>query len=415
MMNEMKYNEAIKEFKCKLLPDKSGYVISGYRGAEKDATIPPEISGHPVTTIAAGEYPLDSLVIPESVTNIQAHAFYCQPIKNIVFKGLGLRHIGFSAFSNTALESLSLPDTVEIIDDYAFANSPIVTAKWPNQCKTIPHNAFAGCEKLSTVTGTESVLSIGVDAFADCVSLKKLDITNVNTLHVGSFRNTPQLTICIPDEVKCLPCECFGQTTITNEKISAVMIDDKALCGCKLQNHVHFPKLTSLQTGAFVDMHAESVSFSSALKTIEDGAFYDSQYLNEIILTNIAPEFLKKSFYFGRKDVVTSAVLASNNTLAKALSSNGIPIKYRDVISSRDLSNNEKLVKWVAFWVDMYGSEIINDGAAWMFINEIDDNDSGEYKLGKLYQYDADIVLSAPLKEGVPIVDLLIEAIHSSL
>lgn len=71
-------------------------------------------------------------------------------------------HIGKRAFANSALETIDLFDSVEVIDD----------------------EAFLGCEHLKEITIPASVQRIGERAFADCVNLERV-IFEGNAIQLG--------------------------------------------------------------------------------------------------------------------------------------------------------------------------------------------------------------------------------------
>lgn len=90
-----------------------------------DVDIPSSIDGKTVTTI--GEYAFSdgvtSVSIPESVKTIQDYAFYnCYSLEDIEFSE-GLTYIGKEAFYSCNIQALHLPETLEEIDDYAFSGN----------------------------------------------------------------------------------------------------------------------------------------------------------------------------------------------------------------------------------------------------------------------------------------------------
>ena len=77
-----------KDWKYKIRD--GGAVIIGTSHVEGDIIIPAEIDGYPVTSIEdvfAGCSGLTSVTIPNSVTNVEANAFCCPNLTNIVFLG----------------------------------------------------------------------------------------------------------------------------------------------------------------------------------------------------------------------------------------------------------------------------------------------------------------------------------------
>ena len=88
----------------------------------------------------------------------------------------GVTRIDNKAFSNCKdLESIVIPESVELICDYAFSGSGLTGIVIPGSVKCI-QAAFANCQKLSSVEIQDGVTYIGGDAFWGCSSLKSIMI-----------------------------------------------------------------------------------------------------------------------------------------------------------------------------------------------------------------------------------------------
>lgn len=90
----------------------------------------------------------------------------------------GVTEIGFSVFDGCdTLESITVPSTVEIISDSAFAfctNLKTVTVQ--DGVTEIGEWAFSNCTALESITLPKSVTIIGSYAFDCCTSLKDICI-----------------------------------------------------------------------------------------------------------------------------------------------------------------------------------------------------------------------------------------------
>ena len=97
-------------------------------------------------------------------------------------------------YSTTWLKQVELPETLEVIDVYAFYGSGIETIEIPINTTKINNQAFYRCASLHTVDIKATELaSIGGYGFRECSLLTKVIIrsNNVPTVNSNSFNDTP--------------------------------------------------------------------------------------------------------------------------------------------------------------------------------------------------------------------------------
>ena len=117
---------------------------------------------------------LETLVFHDGVRFIDTGAFSsCKNLKKIIGleKQRDLKTIdGFARCSS--LESVSLPDTIEVIRNSAFKDcTKLKTLRLPENCWCIGDHAFENCFKLEGVEISPKVTMIGKDAFKSCYEL----------------------------------------------------------------------------------------------------------------------------------------------------------------------------------------------------------------------------------------------------
>lgn len=144
-------NEQLFDFNFIL--NNTAVIVTSYNGTAADVTIPSCYKGKPVTAIDHAAFfnsAVTSVTIPDSVTSISDDAFInCPQLTNISIPN-SVTYIGFSAFSScTSLKSITLPSSLSFIS----------------------RALFLGCSQLTTIHIPVSVTSIGNNAFADCPSL----------------------------------------------------------------------------------------------------------------------------------------------------------------------------------------------------------------------------------------------------
>ena len=148
-------NEQLFDFEFIL--NNTAVVVISYNGAAADVTIPSRYKGKPVTTIGHAAFfnsAVTSVTIPDSVTSISDEAFInCPKLTNISIPN-SVTYIGFSAFSScTSLKSITLPSSLSFISGFLFSGcSQLTTIHIPVSVTSIGNNAFADCPSLMTVT-----------------------------------------------------------------------------------------------------------------------------------------------------------------------------------------------------------------------------------------------------------------------
>lgn len=150
-------NEQLFDFA--FTPDNTAVIVNNYKckGTAADVTIPSRYKGKPVTMIdhlAFHDSAVTSVTIPDSVTAIPDDAFsYCSQLTNISIPN-SVTFIGFSAFNScTSLKSVTLPSSLSTIQSYAFYNcGNLKTIRIPVSVTSIGNCAFDVCPSLMTVT-----------------------------------------------------------------------------------------------------------------------------------------------------------------------------------------------------------------------------------------------------------------------
>lgn len=137
-------------------PDNTAVIVR-YKGTAADVTIPSRYKGKPVTMIDHAAFynsAVTSVTIPDSVTSIRDSAFvFCSQLTNISIPN-SVTAIGSFAFDGcTKLESITLPSSLSTIQSYAFYNcGNLKTIRIPVSVTSIGNFAFDGCPSSMTVT-----------------------------------------------------------------------------------------------------------------------------------------------------------------------------------------------------------------------------------------------------------------------
>ena len=166
-------NEQLFDFEFIL--NNTAVIVNSYNGTAADVTIPSRYKGKPVTAINNAVFPnsaVTSVTIPDSVTAIPDAAFAnCSKLTNISIPN-SVTYIGYSAFGScTSLKSITLPSSLSSISEALFSGcSQLTTIHIPDSVSSIQSYAFCACENLKTIRIPVTVTSIGDCAFDVCPS-----------------------------------------------------------------------------------------------------------------------------------------------------------------------------------------------------------------------------------------------------
>ncbi len=129
--------------------------------------IPSAFAGVTITSIGLTAFEnsnLESISIPNTVISIDEHAFSFNQLTNVIIPN-NVITIETSAFQDNIISRLTLGNSVETIGDNAFANNQLISLTIPNSVTTIDEYAFYG-NNINNLTLGNSVETIGNWAFS---------------------------------------------------------------------------------------------------------------------------------------------------------------------------------------------------------------------------------------------------------
>lgn len=302
-------------FRFNLIDDGTAYEVGGknkyIEGINGELIIPAEYNGLPVTKIMVGGFAareniakvvipesvteinrlaftrcksLKTVVIPKSVTDIQQLAFFMTDIDNVQIDSENPVYFGNGSFiAETATKTLiygnstvNIPDggSVENIGSHAFSYlEDIGDIVIPEGVKTIEYSAFRNCYGVTSLTLPSTVTSIDSSAFYYCV-IQSITVAPQNTVY-KSIGNC-----LIEIESKTLIKGC--NSSVIPDDGSVEIIGRMAFMDCKTITEISIPEgVVSIQSQAFYNTNANSISLPDTLQFIGDDAFLITPYYSD--------------------------------------------------------------------------------------------------------------------------------------
>ena len=200
---------------------------------------------------------------------------------------------------NNTIKRVVIPEGVEYIDAYAFANlTALEEVVFPSTLEAIEYGAFFNCTSLKSVKGLEHVKLINQNAFANCNIQNDLSLDNIHAIGDYAFANNRNLkSVSFSSTLSSIGAYAFmGNSRLTDFDVSK--------CGTVKYGPYVLMSCTSLET---VTMHTN---------VIPTGSFYNCRNLKTV---NIGPTVSTIGEYaFTGTSVDTFTVEAGNTTYKPA-------------------------------------------------------------------------------------------------
>lgn len=158
---------------------------------------------------------------------------------------------------------LIIPETIDghrvtKIGRSAYANSAITKVVIPDGVKIIEDRAFFGCESLVEVVVGADAVEIGENAFMNCYNLAKVALNEkMYRLGHSAFSSCYRLTnITLPDSIELIDKYCFTNSGLTEIKLPAKLyyVAEGTFMGCVDMKDVEIPEsLAIIDHLAFAD------------------------------------------------------------------------------------------------------------------------------------------------------------------
>lgn len=269
------------------------FTITGYKGTQKNVTVPAVIGGQRVTQI-------DKKCFSRSKSGLSADQkkFLKNGLKSVVIPE-GVTYIGKEVFFDCAgLSKVSIPNSVTVIDEKAFSKcTGLKNIDIPAGVTTIGTCAFANCKGLESIVLPASARNLGSGIWSDCEKLSNVTLANgIQVIPMATFQGCRKLKhIEIPDSVTELGKDAFGFSGLEEITIpaSVTAIADGIFSGCEALKEIVIPDTVTNFDSSFAFHYCSgllSVKLPGNLHTIGYGTFDGCSKLTQIDL----PESLEE-------------------------------------------------------------------------------------------------------------------------
>ena len=199
--------------------------LTKYMGRKTDVVVPTELDGLPVTEIGAGcfaETSVVSVTVPDSILVIESGAFSkCAALTSVTLPEEML-YLGSQVFAEcTSLKEITLPATgVTMYSWGMFIGSGVESVVLPENLDVLPSNFFLD-SALKEITLPAGIKAVMQGALGNCTNLTSVTLNDgLTTIEECAFMSCPNLTeIVIPASVETLTEYAFvGCDALTKVK-----------------------------------------------------------------------------------------------------------------------------------------------------------------------------------------------------
>ena len=165
----------------------------------------------------------ESFAVPDGVTAIGESAF--AKVKQLKQINLNqVLYLGSSAFQESGLISVTLPDSVLNAGDFTFYDcNSLREVRFGDGLRETSYEMFEECDNLRTIWFSSALESLGARSFANCKSLERVELSDT-IVSVGNacFGSCKSLSSFSGGALSVIPYQCFAFDT----KLSQVNLNE---------------------------------------------------------------------------------------------------------------------------------------------------------------------------------------------
>ena len=239
-----------------------------------------DVNMYPPTTVSNEKNNNNLLTLPNKIeTN-----------NNIVMKTTNenwkiVTIIGYMSFKNKDIESLVIPNTITDIEDWAFYNNNLINVNIPNSVENIGRYAFSK-NYIESLTLGSGLLVIDVAAFSDAV-LTSLDLPE-SLWYIGTsaFRSSDLTSLTLPYNLTSISPFAFEYSHISHLIVNSSDINyiplidsDESICAMCSLDFVEINNAYSIPNNYFENAKIDNLIIGNNVRVIGSNSlalYYDS-------------------------------------------------------------------------------------------------------------------------------------------
>ena len=305
------------------LDDANRATITGYSGNATALYIPDEIDGHEVVAIGDRAFQnrtdLRTVMIPDSVTEIEAYSFNnCTNLSNVTLSK-SLKYMGGRAFGSCEkITQIEIPKSLDNCGNSGYASyhgpfgacSGLKKITFEEGTTEISSGLFRGCTGLEEINIPDGVTKIESSSFEDCINLVSVNISDsVIKIENEAFAGCEKIeSINIPDSVTEIGESTFANCSkLSNVKLSKNLeyMGGRAFGSCEKITQIEIPKsLDNCGNSGYASYHGpfgacsglKKITFEEGTTEISSGLFRGCTGLEEINIPDSVTEIESSSF-----------------------------------------------------------------------------------------------------------------------
>lgn len=200
---------------------------------------------------------LNNIVMPSTVVGIYNSVFEgCASLTNVKLNE-GCTTLGHHVFKKCPLATVTFPNTLNSIGEYAFESTKLNTVDLSNtQTKSLPNGCFYDCEQLSDVKLPKELTYIGQVAFFKSTIASITFPPTLQKIDSWAFQYSKLANVVIPTNCSIVDKAAFAN----NDNLTTVVINGTK-CHLAYEAFANCPKLTDVYITSNIQPTAERYNF----------------------------------------------------------------------------------------------------------------------------------------------------------